>query len=104
MTDPPAFAGSGASVLVIDTSALVLTVVVAVAVLLPGVGSGVDDVTVAVFVSVVPVATFGSTPTMIVRGAEALAASVPIGHVTVPDAAVHPAAAERRRCSRAAGP
>ena len=71
----------------IERSADVFTVVVWVEVLLPGVGSGVVLVTVAVLLSIVPCATLAFTVATIVSVAEAPAASVPmvqVGVVQVP--------------------
>ena len=65
----PAFTGSGVSVFVIDRSADAATVVVEVALLLPGVASVVLDETVAVFESTVPLATPAPTLTTSVNAA-----------------------------------
>src|SRR6185369_17838427 len=65
----PAVTGSGESDLVTARSALVCTVVVAVALLLPGVPSDEVEVTVVVLVIVVPLATLALTLTTIVKTA-----------------------------------
>ncbi len=75
--------GSGLSVLVIETSAEALTVVVAVALLLPGTGSPVAEVTVAVFESTVPAAVAGATATVRVKTLEPTA-TVAFEQLTVP--------------------
>ena len=67
----------------IDRSAEVFTVVVWVEVLLPGFGSGVVLVTVAVLLRTVPFATFAFTVATMVSVAEAFAARVPIVQVGV---------------------
>ena len=59
----PAVTGSGVSTLVIDNSAIVPTVVVAVALLLPGLPSADAEVIAAVFDSTLPPATAASTAT-----------------------------------------
>ena len=71
----------------IDRSADVFTVVVWVEVLLPGFGSGVVLVTVAVLVRTVPLGTFGFTVATMVSVADAPATSEPmvqVGAVQVP--------------------
>ena len=82
----PAPTGSGLSVIVTDRSALAVTVVVAVALLLPRFVSGVGEPTETVFVTTVPFATAAPTlttranvevPTAIVPGTEQLNAPVP---------------------------
>ena len=67
----------------IERSAEVFTVVVWVDVLLPGVGSGVVLVTVAVLLNTVPCATLAFTVATMVRVAEAPAARVPMVQVGV---------------------
>ena len=63
----PAPTGSGLSVIVTERSALAVTVVVAVALLLPAFESVVDDDTVAVFESTVPFCTARPTLTTSVK-------------------------------------
>src|SRR5205823_2271766 len=77
---PPAATGSGASVTAIERSALELTVVSAVAVLLPATGSAVVALTLAVSVSVPPVA--GAVHVIVIDGA-APTASVARVQVTI---------------------
>jgi hypothetical protein len=79
----PALTGSGESVLVSRRSAAVATVVVAVAELLPGVGSVVADAAVAVLVISVPAAVFDATRTASVNCALP-AARLGFEHDTVP--------------------
>lgn len=78
--------GPGDAVFVIVTSAVegVPTTDVAEAVLLAGVGSVVVEVTVAVFVMLVPIGLAGLIITMIVKFATPAAGSDAIEHVTVP--------------------
>ena len=71
-----------------------MTVVVAVAVLFPGVGSAAAEPIVAVLLSVAPVAVAVATATVMVRVTVALSARSPIAHVTVPAAFVQPADAD----------
>lgn len=80
----PTITGSGASVFVIERSACVLTEVVAVAELFPGVGSVVAVVAVAVLEMTEPLATFAFTCAMTVNVADAPAASVLFVAVNVP--------------------
>ena len=70
--------GSGVLVLVTARSADVLTVVVSMAVLLPGTGSVVELVTVAVLLSIVPCAKFALAVATMVNVALAPDASVPM--------------------------
>src|ERR1041384_4034492 len=92
----PATTGSGESVLVTDRSALTLTVVVAVPVLLPGVGSAVVLAAVAEFEIVAPLATFEFTFTTIVKTAVSPLATVALEKTTFPvpptagDEVLHP--------------
>src|SRR5438034_10314291 len=80
----PAFTGSDQSVLVTPRSAEVPTVVVAMAVLLPGVGSGVVLATVTVL-TIVPTAVLALTFTTSVKLAVvAYAATVAMVQITVP--------------------
>src|SRR5712664_1640369 len=79
----PAEAVAGA-VFVIARSARRCTVVVAVAVLFPGVGSVSFPLTLAVLLRVAPSAVVAGMPTTIVIVALALGASVPMVQVTVP--------------------
>src|SRR2546423_3819101 len=74
----------GERCLLIARSALVWTVVVAVAELLPGVGSVVAFVSVAVLLMIVPLAVPAVTFTTTVKILEALAASVGLVNVNVP--------------------
>src|SRR5215212_2341463 len=76
--------GSGESVLVTARSAEVATVVVAVPVLLPELGSGVVVVAVAEFVMVEPFGTLAPTLTTMVKLGVAPAATVALVKVTVP--------------------
>ena len=75
--DPP-------SVLVIDRSARFCTVVVAVAELLAGLGSVVELVTVAVFVTTVPFGVFAFAFSTIVKTAVSPAATAALEKVMVP--------------------
>src|SRR5436853_7462680 len=68
----PEVTGSGASDLVTARSACVFTVVVAVAVLLPGVGSLVVEAAIALLLIVLPLAALGLTLTTIVNTAVSL--------------------------------
>ena len=77
----PAATGCGEPTLVTERSACGFTVVVAEAELLPGFGSAVSLVTVAVLVMTVPPATPGLTLTTMLKDAEALAARVAIVQV-----------------------
>src|SRR6266852_4211141 len=70
---PPAPTGSGVSTFVVDRSATVATVVVAVPLSLPGFGSVVADDAVAVLERTVPFATVGSTATVRVKTAPPIA-------------------------------
>lgn len=79
----PSVAVAGA-ILETPTSAAVVTVVVAVAVLLAGFGSDVADTTAAEFVTVVPFAVLGLTRTTKVKVAEAPFANEPVVAVTFP--------------------
>src|SRR5438067_5170798 len=81
---PPAFTGSGASLLVTDRSARAMTVVVAVAELLPGHGSSVSLVTVAVLLSVVPFGVLAFTITTSRNVAFAPVPNMEIVQLTVP--------------------
>ena len=81
----PAATGSGASVFVIERSADAPTVVVAVALLLPGVASVVLDEIVAVFDSTVPLAVDGATFTTSVNAALPVA-KLAFVQLTVPPA------------------
>src|SRR4051812_12897329 len=78
----PAVTGSGASEIVAETSAIVATVVVVEAVLLPGVGSVVADAAVTLAL-IVPVAD-GSSFTTTVKAAEPPETKVAREKVTVP--------------------
>src|SRR3954471_2637739 len=80
----PAKLGSGASDLVMARSALVCTVVVAVPVLLPGVGSVVVLAAVAELLIVAPFAVFELTLTTIVKTAVSPAATVDFEKTTLP--------------------
>src|ERR1044071_8292238 len=80
----PAKAGSGVSVLVTARSACVCTVVVAVPVLLPGVGSVVTVAAVAEFVMVAPLAVLALTLTTIVKTAVSPATTVAFEKTTLP--------------------
>src|SRR5688572_11443072 len=83
---PPASTGSGVSVLVIVTFvAAADTVVVAVALSLPGVGSEVAEETVAVLLSTVPAAVPGETATVKVKTA------LPAGREAIEQETVPPA-------------
>ena len=77
----PAITGSGESVLTIDRSAVAITLVVSVAVLLDRFGSGVVLVTVAVLLNTVPCGRFVFTVDTIVIVADAPTPSVPIVQV-----------------------
>src|SRR5688572_8171983 len=81
---PPAFTGSGASLLVTERSARPTTAVCAVAELLSGHGSKVSLVAVAVLRSVVPSGVLGSTLTTSLKVAVAPAPNVEIVQLTVP--------------------
>src|ERR1041384_2623301 len=72
----PALTGSGESLLVTAKSALVCTVVIAVPVLLPGVGSVVALLAVALLLITVPLAVDAGTLTTIVNTADSPAATV----------------------------
>src|SRR5690348_7620845 len=76
--------GSGESVFVTAKSACAITVVVAVAELLPGVGSVVAVVAVAVLVSIVLCGVLALTLTTMVKTAVSPAATVAFVNVTVP--------------------
>src|SRR5882724_5324724 len=80
----PAFTGSGASLLVTDRSALVLTVVVAVPVLLPLLGSVVDAAATPLFVMVEPPATFELTFTTTVKTAVSPLATLALEKTILP--------------------
>src|SRR6185369_376302 len=80
----PAITGSGVSVLVTDRSALVATVVVAVPVLLPGVGSAVVAAAVAELVIVAPLAVLALTFTTIVNTAVSDGATAAFENTTLP--------------------
>src|ERR1041385_264606 len=80
----PATTGSGESVLVTERSAWVLTVVVAVAVLVEGVGSAVVLAAVAEFVIVAPLAVLEFTFTTIVKTAVSALATVALEKTTLP--------------------
>ncbi len=85
VTSLPAVTGSGVSTWVIDRSAeAVPIVVVAVAELLPGLGSVVDAPTVAVFDSTVPAAVDDATATVNVKSAVLPAATDAREHDTAP--------------------
>src|SRR5437868_12362608 len=80
----PAITGSGASDLVTARSAWVLTVVVAVAELLPGVGSLVVVAAVAVLVIVEPLAALALTLTTMVKTAVSPFGTVAFEKTTLP--------------------
>src|SRR6185436_14225439 len=80
----PAMTGSGESVLVTDMSACVLTVVVALPVLLPGVGSDVVLAATASLEMVVPLAVFAFTFTTIVNTAVSPLATEALENTTLP--------------------
>src|SRR5262245_14261148 len=80
----PAITGSGESVLVTERSACAFTVVVAVPLLLPPVGSVVVVAAVAVFVIVVPLAVLAFTATTIWKTAVSAAATVALEKTTLP--------------------
>jgi hypothetical protein len=82
---PPGTAVAG-PVFAIDRSAEGAAIPVVVELLLPGTGSGVADVTVAVFEMAAPVGTAGLTFTMSVKTPGAAGARVAIVHETVPPA------------------
>src|SRR5438128_2460243 len=90
----PAITGSGASLLVTDRSMRRMTLVIATSMLLPGVGSPVVLVTVAVLVIVAPLAVLELTLTTIVKVAVSALATVALVKVIVP---VPPAATESVR-------
>src|SRR5205809_1128568 len=90
----PANTGSGESDLVTARSAVRCTVVVAVPVLFPGVGSVVAEAPTALFVIVVPSGAPESTFTMIVNVAASPAAEVALANAIVP---VPPAGTESVR-------
>ena len=92
MTFWPAITGSGESVFTMERSADVFTVVPWVAELFPGVGSVVDELTIAVLDTFV--VRLGSTWTTSVRVSDAPLAIVPRFHVTVPAESVPPPVAE----------
>src|SRR5262245_2278056 len=80
----PANTGSGASLLVTAMSATVFTVVVAVPVLFPGVGSVVAVAAVALLVIVAPLAVFGLMLTTIVNVAASSANDVALEKTMLP--------------------
>src|SRR6185369_2301648 len=80
----PANAGSGESLLVTARSALVATVVVAVPVLLAGVGSVVVLAAVALLLMVAPFAVLALTFTTIVNTADYPAATAGLANTTLP--------------------
>src|SRR5206468_1681172 len=80
----PAMTGSGASLFVTDRSASVVTVVVVVPVLLPGVGSLVTDAAVAVLVIAAPAGVLAFTFTTIEKTADSPAATVPFEKTIFP--------------------
>src|SRR5258706_8447342 len=73
----PALTGSGESLLVTARSARVCTVVIAIPVLLPGVGSGVALLAVALLLIIVPFAVDAGMLTTIVNTADSPAMTVP---------------------------
>src|SRR3990170_7094020 len=81
---PPAFTGSGASLLVTERSARATTAVFAVAELLSGHGSKVSLVAVAVLLSVVPSGVLAFTLTTSLKVAVVPASNLEIVQVTVP--------------------
>src|SRR5437764_251247 len=91
---PAITSGVGEAVLVTDRSMRRMTLVIATSMLLPGVGSPVPLVTVAVLGIVVPVGVAASTLTTIVKVAVSLAATVAFVKVMVP---VPPATTESVR-------
>jgi len=76
--------GSGESLLVTARSAPVMTAVIAVPVLLPGVGSTVALAAVALLVMVEPLATLAATWTTMVKVAISLSVVVPLEKTTLP--------------------
>src|SRR5215813_10360244 len=80
----PANTGSGESLFVTAMSATVITEVVAVPVLFPGVGSVVAVAAVALLVMVVPLAVFGLMLTTIVNVAASSASDVALEKTTLP--------------------
>src|ERR1044071_9509835 len=80
----PAKAGSGVSLLVTARSACVCTVVVAVAVLLPAVGSVVVVAAVALLLIVAPLAVLALTLTTMVNTADSPATAVAFEKTTLP--------------------
>src|SRR5690349_15452699 len=80
----PAITGSGESLLVTARSAWVCTVVVAVPVLLPGVGSVVAVAATALLLMVAPLAVLALTWTTMVKTAVSPAATVALEKTTVP--------------------
>src|SRR5438105_1719131 len=80
----PAKLGSGESLLVMARSALVCTVVVAVPVLLPGVGSFVVLVATALLIIVEPLAVLALTLTTMLKTADSPAITVAFEKTTVP--------------------
>src|SRR6185295_9492407 len=90
----PAITGSGESVLVTARSIWRMTLVIAVAMLLPETGSVVVLVTVAVLVIVAPLAVLEFTLTTIVKVGVSLVATVALVKVIVP---VRPGATESVR-------
>src|SRR4029453_10369970 len=80
----PEMTGSGVSLFVTDRSASVVTVVVAVPELLPGVGSAVTDAAVASLVIVAPLGVLAFTFTTIEKTADSPAATVPFEKTIFP--------------------
>src|SRR5215470_13173704 len=80
----PAMTGSGESLLVMARSACALTLVVAVAVLLPAFGSVVALAAVAVLVMVAPLPTLALTLSTMVKVAVVPAANVALEKTTLP--------------------
>src|SRR5881394_649351 len=80
----PAMTGSGLSAFVIDKSALVPTAILELALLLPGLGSGVIEFTVTVSVIRVPCAVFVFTFTVTTNVALTPLFKVAILHVIAP--------------------
>ena len=81
---PPTQTGSGESLFVTARSACAITVVVAVALLLPGVGSVVAVVAVAVLLSIVLCGVLALTLTMMLKTAVSEAVTVAFVNCTVP--------------------